>query len=101
MLEITIPDNLTFADLKLNFNDDGQISFNIQVIERICNLNGLRVHHLFASGENAVLRLIVVWYAQHLAAGGKLDQTAENLMTEIKLEGKDGDRGLTTPPYSS
>lgn len=96
MLKIIIPDNLTFADLELNLNDEGQVSFNIQVIERICNLNGLRAYHLFESGENAVLRLIVVWYAQHLAAGGELDQIAENLMTEIKLEGEDGDRGLIT-----
>lgn len=96
MLKITIPDNLTFADLELNLNDEGQVSFNIQIIERICNLNGLRAHRLFESGEKAVLRLIVVWYAQHLAAGGEFDQTAENLMTEIKLEGEGGDRGLIT-----
>lgn len=91
MLKIDIPDNLNFADLELNRNYDGKVLFNTQVIEQICDLNGLDRRVFLESDEAPVVRLVLIWYAQHLAAGGKYDLIAEDLIAEIKLVDERGD----------
>lgn len=40
-LKLTVPSNLTFADLRLTRESDGSISFDWGVIEQICEVNEL------------------------------------------------------------
>lgn len=84
-LELIIPDDLKFSDLKLAFDQNGA-SFDWTPIERICGRNGLDVA-LFKHGpEDNVAGLIWTWYAQHRAAGGDTDPVAEEYLAEVIAE---------------
>lgn len=85
MFKIIIPDNLSFSDLELSRDQNGLVSFNSQVIEQVCDFNELNCRMLFELDENAAIRLIVMWYAQHLAAGGAIHVVAEDLITKMEL----------------
>lgn len=39
-IQLSIPDTICFADLKLTFDPSGGVSFNWEPIERICGHNG-------------------------------------------------------------
>ena len=97
-LRLELPDGLDFADLKLKReSDDGSVSMDTSVIERLCAYNNLDPDLFLRSHEDNVSGLIVAWYAAHRAQGGAPDPVAEDLIAEVRAEDAHGG-GLSHRP---
>lgn len=86
IVQITIPDNLNFADLKLARDADGAVSFDWIPIERICEASKIDIRLMRDAHEDNVSALIVGWYHEHLIRGGARDPVQDDLMREVVLE---------------
>lgn len=94
LTQITIPEDVEFADLHLARDPDGALSFDWAPIERICQASGLPVE-LFSDGpEDNVCQLVTHWYHSHLANGGERDPVQDDLIAEALTEDASGQ------PYS-
>lgn len=87
---VTIPDGLSFTDLKLKRERDGDVSFDTAVIKRICDASGIDTEQILSAGEDAISGLIVAWYGEHRKRGGDPDPVADDLIAEALLEGERG-----------
>lgn len=95
LVKITIAD-LQFADLKLAREPDGAITFDKEVIMRICADSGLDPSTTLGDEDN-ISGIIVAWYAEHRAAGGDADPVADDLIAETLAEDERGG-GLSHQP---
>lgn len=86
LANISIPDTVSFSDLKLARDADGMVSFDWSPIETICHGSNLPVEILREGPEDNVSGLIVAWYQHHLAAGGDHDAVADDLIAEAMAE---------------
>jgi hypothetical protein len=91
---IAIPDGVKFADLKLQRDPDGAVSFDWAPIERICAASNLPIELLREGPEDNVAGLITRWYAAHREGGGEPDPVQEDLIAETLAEDAAGQ------PYS-
>lgn len=87
---ITIPQDLSFPDLRLARDPDGSVSFSWAAIERICKANQLSVEIFQDTPEDNVASLIVGWYRSHRENGGEPDPVAEDLIAEVLTEERAG-----------
>ncbi|MNP42794.1 hypothetical protein D3C76_1365810 [compost metagenome] len=62
------------------------MSFDWDVIERICAASGLPVELLKDGPEDNVSGLLVAWYQAHRQRGGAPDPVAEDLLGEVRAE---------------
>lgn len=97
---ITIPDDLAFADLKLARDVDGAVSFDWTPIERICAASGIDVALFRDAPEDNVAGLITAWYAEHLKRGGARDPVQDDLIAEVIAEDVHGG-GFSHQPGSA
>lgn len=97
LAQITIPDDVRFADLKLARVADGTISFDWAPIERICEASCLDIAHLRDGPEDNVSSLVVAWYAEHLRNGGERDPVQDDLIAEAMAEDAAG-QNFSLPP---
>lgn len=65
MTEIEIPDELVFTDLQLVLNHNGEVTFNMDVIEQICEASDLPKDYFWVSHRDQLVRLICDWYEMH------------------------------------
>lgn len=94
LTRIAIPDDVQFADLKLQRDPDGAVSFDWTPIDRICAASNLPIELLRDGPDDGVGGLIVQWYQAHLAAGGERDPVQDDLIAEALAEDAAGQ------PYS-
>ena len=94
---VVIPDDVTFADLKLARTPDGHVSFDWSPIERICAASGLDIAVLREGPEDNVSSLLTAWYHAHIAAGGAPDPVYEDLQAEVRAEDAAGQRYSHAP----
>jgi hypothetical protein len=86
-IELRIPDDLDFADLKLARDPaTGDLSFDWSPLEKICEASGIDPALLDDPDEDYVSELIIEWYAAHLARGGAPDFVQEALIAEAAQE---------------
>jgi len=97
LTRIAIPHDLTFSDLNLSRDADGQVSFDRSVIERICAASDIPPALFFDTSEDNVAGLIVEWYHAHLNAGGARDAVADDLIAEQQAEDRAG-QPFSYPP---
>lgn len=90
MTKVAIPDDLNFSDLRLARDPDGGVSFDWNVVERICEASGLPVEMFRDAPEDNVSGLIVGWYQAHRQHGGEADPVADDLIAEVVAEEKAG-----------
>lgn len=90
MQKIIIPAGLHFADLKLARDADGAVSFDWDVVERVCRASGMDANSLLEADESAMAQLLVGWYQQHRQKGGTSDPVAEDLLSEALAEDGQG-----------
>jgi len=84
---ITIPDGLTFADLRLARDPaTGDVSFDTTIVERIEQASGLPKGFFMSQPEDALAAVVTEWYVHHLAAGGERDPVADDLIAEVRAE---------------
>jgi hypothetical protein len=91
---IEIPDNVSFADLRLSRDSDGHVSFDWSPIDAICKLNQLAID---LGIEDNVAGLIIAWYHAHLESGGDRNATADDLIAEVITEDAAG-QPFSFPP---
>lgn len=90
LVNISIPDDLNFKDLKLGIESDGSYSFDMQVIERICKESNLPLSMITDAPEDNVASLILRWYELHLQNGGEPDPVMAHSFNEVLAEEKAG-----------
>jgi hypothetical protein len=90
LANITIPDHISFADLKLARDADGMVSFDWSPVEAICKASNVPVEILKEGPEDNVSGLIVAWYESHLTAGGERDPVADDIIGEAIIEQQHG-----------
>ena len=78
-LALKLPDGAVFEDLKLRRCAQDAIDLDMDLIERICQLNGWDFAKVQTDPGPVVSTILSVWYKQHLAEGGQPDQTMEAL----------------------
>ena len=78
-LALKLPEGALFEDLKLRRCAQDAIDLDMDLIERICQLNGWDFAKVQIDPGPVVSTILSVWYKQHLAEGGQPDQTMEAL----------------------
>lgn len=87
LIKITFPDTIKFSDLDLSRDPiTGDIAFDWQPIELICQHSGIDSDIFRNTHEDNVSGLIIEWYARHLEMGGEKNPVVEELLGEIKIE---------------
>lgn len=87
VIKIAIPEGLDFADLKLRrVPETGEVEFDWDPIERICEASGVEIEIFRDSDEGNVAGLITQWYAEHRARGGNPDPVQEDIIAETMVE---------------
>lgn len=81
MLPFTVPASVSFADLRLALEPNGQISYNPMVITSIAQASGLP-GLFFMQSDAMATEVIFRWYSAHRLAGGAPDPVAEQLIAE-------------------
>lgn len=89
---ICIPDDVSFADLKLQRHTDGAVSFEWGPITRICEASDIDPALFRAGPPDNVSALIVHWYIHHLEQGGERDPIQDDLIAETLAEEAAGQR---------
>jgi hypothetical protein len=90
LANITIPDAVSFADLKLARDSDGMVSFDWSPVEAICKASNLPVEILKDGPEDNVSGLIIAWYENNIASGGQRDPVADDIIGEAIIEQQHG-----------
>ncbi|MDH1557081.1 hypothetical protein N5E86_21760 [Stutzerimonas stutzeri] len=90
IMRVQIPDEIAFSDLNLARDNDGSVSFDWSVIERICQASGMPVELLRDGPEDNVAALLTQWYMAHKKHGGAPDLIAEDLIAEALIEEEQG-----------
>ena len=80
-LAFRLTPGLSFSDLNLRWDDNGQILFEWSAIERLCEGSGIDVNLFKLTDPSNVASLINHWYEVHRANGGAIDLVKEEAMT--------------------
>ena len=89
-MHISIPPDISFAELQIQRLPTGNVQFNTPVLAAICDASGTSLDVLQDAGEDAVADLIIQWYAAHRAAGGAPDAGMDDLIAETRAEDAHG-----------
>lgn len=83
VLTLKLPEGYAFADLKLRRCDDEAIDLDMDLVKKVCSINGLSFEKVLQNPGPVVTSILTVWYKSHLAQGGAPDA----LMEELKAQG--------------
>ncbi len=78
-LSLKLPEEHIFEDLKLRRCDDAAIDLDMDLVKKICLLNGLDFDKVLTNPGPVVSTILTVWYKSHLAEGGSPDPVMEQL----------------------
>lgn len=84
-LTLKLPEGYVFEDLKLRRCDDDAIDLDMDIVKRICNINGLDFDKVLQNPGPVVTSILTVWYKSHLAEGGAPDALMEELKKSPRL----------------
>ncbi|MDD5478880.1 hypothetical protein [Rhodoferax sp.] len=79
-LTLKLPVGCTFADLKLRRCADDAIDLDMDLVKRVCQLNGLDFGKVCQDPGPVVSNILSVWYKTHLSTGGAPDAVMEALI---------------------
>lgn len=80
-LTLKLPAGYSFADLKIRRCDLNAIDLEMDLVELVCNINGLDFAKVCENPGPVVTRILTIWYKDHLAQGGQPDPLMETLKT--------------------
>ncbi|TXH90196.1 MAG: hypothetical protein E6Q78_04410 [Rhodoferax sp.] len=78
-LALKLPEGAVFEDLKLRRCAQDAIDLDMDLVERICKLNGWDFAKVQENPGPVVSTILSVWYKQHIAEGGSPDMLMEAL----------------------
>ena len=78
-LALKLPEEHIFEDLKLRRCADDAIDLDMNLVKKVCQLNGLDFDKVQANPGPVVSTILTVWYKSHLAEGGSPDPVMEQL----------------------
>jgi hypothetical protein len=78
-ITLKLPDGYVFEDLKLRRCDDAAIDLDMDLVQRVCQLNDFDFQKVLANPGPVVSTILTVWYKSHLAEGGAPDPLMEEL----------------------
>ena len=84
IVTLKLPEGYTFADLQLRRCDDDAIDLDMDLVRKVCQINGLDFDKVCQNPGPVVTTLLTVWYKSHLARGGAPDA----LMEELRQQGQ-------------
>jgi hypothetical protein len=84
LLTLKLPEDYSFADLKIRRCEADAIDLDMDLVKLICNLNGLDFEKVCQNPGPVVTTILTVWYKSHLAEGGEPDL----LMEELRSQGQ-------------
>ena len=84
--QLRLPEGAQFADLRLRRCDNEAIDMDMDLIERICQLNQWDVAKVRENPGPVISTILSVWYKTHLAAGGTPDAVMESLRAPPALQ---------------
>lgn len=94
IIGIKIPEHLSFNDLKLerirNGEYAGDITFDLDVVEQICEASNLPKDFFMTIHEDNIASLFLRWYMLHLEKGGEPDPVFEEMYQETLAEMRQG-----------
>jgi hypothetical protein len=82
LLTLKLPEDYSFADLKIRRCADDAIDLDMDLVKLICNLNGLDFEKVCQNPGPVVTSILTVWYKSHLAEGGEPDALMEELKSQ-------------------
>ncbi len=82
LLTLKLPEGYTFADLRLRRCDDDAIDLDMDLVRRVCGINGLDFAKVLQNPGPVVTTILTVWYKSHLAEGGAPDALMEALKSQ-------------------
>lgn len=83
LLTLKLPEGYAFSDLKVRRCDDDAIDLDMDLVKRVCKLNGLAFDKVLQNPGPVITSILTVWYKHHLAQGGAPDA----LMEDLRLQG--------------
>lgn len=84
--QLRLPEGAQFADLQLRRCDNEAIDMDMELVERICQLNQWDVAKVRENPGPVVSTILSVWYKTHLAGGGTPDAVMESLRAPPALQ---------------
>ena len=82
LLTLKLPEDYSFADLKIRRCEADAIDLDMDLVKLICNLNGLDFEKVCQNPGPVVTTILTVWYKSHLAEGGEPDPLMEELRSQ-------------------
>ncbi|MGP5057703.1 helix-turn-helix domain-containing protein [Psychrobacter celer] len=79
-IRIEIPPEINFLELGLHKDDDGTMTYNMNVLKSLLSHNSIELEQLT---QDDVESLIVTWYINHRKNGGEPDMCAEHLFNAV------------------
>ena len=76
------PPGLIFADLALEFGDEGELLYQPEPLEAIAALNGRSI-----DTEDDAMSIVVDWYVTHRETGGAPDPACETIVALLTARG--------------
>lgn len=84
-ITLKLPEGYSFTDLELRRCDDNAIDLDMQLVRRVCQLNGLDFEKVCANPGPVVTTILTVWYKAHLDEGGDPDSIMEDFRQQSAL----------------
>ena len=82
LLTLKLPEDYSFADLKLRRCEADDIDLDMDLVKLICQLNGLDFEKVCQNPGPVVTSILTIWYKSHLAEGGEPDALMEELRSQ-------------------
>jgi hypothetical protein len=84
--QLRLPEGAQFSDLQLRRCDSEAIDMDMDLVERICQLNQWDVAKVREDPGPVISTILSVWYKTHLSAGGAPDAVMESLRAPASLQ---------------
>jgi hypothetical protein len=84
-IDLKLPQGAKFSDLKVRRCDDDAIDLDMNLVQRLCQLNDWDFEKVRANPGPVISTILSVWYKQHMALGGEPDPVMESFRLQSEI----------------
>ena len=84
-IDLKLPQGAAFSDLQVRRCDDDAIDLDMDLVQRICQLNDWDFEKVRANPGPVVSTILSVWYKKHLEHGGEADAVMESFRLQSEI----------------